>query len=328
MKFSKALIPIFVFLFAIKSNCEAVTFTSYKIDPAKCHRIITRSGSVIYIPENSFAATGPIEIRYREYQNLEDILLDKISMLHKTRNGTKLLETGGMFEVYAYQNGNKIELKAGQTIDVTFAARKDFPDLKVFYYDHTAPDWLLTDKTFKTEKGSVVNTNPNAATSGKPSLMNPNANNNGDGEGEPEDSVSRRKRIEMERLKASVFRTLSIDKMGLYNYDHIMEDANVLIATIEFRLKNDTKPFPGVIYCIQSSLNTVTYHYNGEVMPLPYAANGKLSFFTILNANTVVKISDQQISHFRRADKKEKITLILDQSYRYEQGTLQAILGY
>lgn len=311
-----------LFTFAHLSS-YGITFTSYKIDPRQCHRIITKTGTVIYIPENSFDGTkGTIEIQYREYQSLEDILSDKISMLHKTKNTTRLLETGGMFEIYALKDGNKISLKPGQAIDVTFAARKDLPNLKVFYYDHSNANWLLTDKKYATEKGSATAINPNAATSGKPNIFNTPA----EGDGYPEDSVSRRKRIEAERLKTAVFRTLSIDKMGLYNYDHIMNEQNALIADVEFKMKGDNKPFTGVVYCIHSSFNTVTYHYNGELSPFPYSPEGRMSFFTILNTNTVVKISEQQVKQFQKADKKQKITLILDENYRFEKGNLMSII--
>lgn len=307
---------------AITFNSYAVDFKSFTLDNSKCNKIITKSGSIIKIPANAFGSEiSKIDIKYREYHTLEDILRDSISMLSKVGNDLKILETGGMFEIKAFNEGKELILQGDAKIEVTFAARKNFENLQVFIYENN--NWVLTNKSFKNQN-AINDSTGTKPTSGKYTFM---WACDCDDEAASMGLTEQQFQLQ-ERMNNIVFRTLEIDKMGLYNYDRILDENNIILVNVNFVLKGSKEKFKRKVFCIHNKFNTVTYHYTGLNSPLAYSQEGKLTFFTIIDENTILKVSEMQAMQLNNNIKDKTLTLILDEVIKNEPNKLKLNLKY
>ncbi len=62
--------------------------------------------------------TGPVDISYRSFMEPYEIIASGIPMHVQTAEGTQHFETAGMYEVYASQNGQPVQLKSGERIQL------------------------------------------------------------------------------------------------------------------------------------------------------------------------------------------------------------------
>lgn len=323
MKSFKILYSIICVVISI--NCYAVDFSTYSIDATKCNKLITKSGSVIKIPANAFGSNySKVDIKYREYHTLEDILRDSISMLSKVGNDLKLLETGGMFEIKAFSDGKELDLQAGAKVEVTFASRKKVENLQVFINENN--NWVLTNKSFKNQN-AIIDSTGNKPTSGKFNSSILLECDCGD-ESASEMGLTEKQYQKQENMNNVVFRSLEIDKMGLYNYDRILNENNVLLVDVNFEIKGSKEKFKRKVFCIHSKFNTITYHITGANSPLAYSNDGKLTFFTIIDENTIMKVSESQTLQLKNKVKDNKLTLVLDEVINNEPNKLKTNLKY
>lgn len=89
-------------IFKIKTNHDTI--------------IETKDGIVVYIPADAFDTSEPtVDFLIQDAVKTEDILMAGLSTI--TADGQEL-ETGGMFYVDAFVNGNRVDLKKELTVDV------------------------------------------------------------------------------------------------------------------------------------------------------------------------------------------------------------------
>ncbi|UKN03498.1 hypothetical protein K6119_08220 [Paracrocinitomix mangrovi] len=117
------------------------------------------SGTQIKIPKKAFVdkdgndvAEG-IEIEYREFHDISDIMLSGIKM--NTPDGD--FESAGMFEIRAKKDGEELNLKEGKTIDMEMAS----------YKSGNYNNYYLNDKTYEWEDLGQSTTAPNSRKSEK-----------------------------------------------------------------------------------------------------------------------------------------------------------------
>jgi hypothetical protein len=90
--------------------------------------LTTASGAQVRIPANAFTdekgrpIKGEIQLAYRDYYKPLEVLLSGIPMKYDSAGSSYHFETDGMFEMEALQNGKKLEVKEGKTIDVDVLA--------------------------------------------------------------------------------------------------------------------------------------------------------------------------------------------------------------
>lgn len=88
----------------------------FKIKTAHDTIIETKDGIVVYIPADAFDTSEPtVDFLIQGAVKTEDILMAGLSTI--TADGHEL-ETGGMFYVDAFVNGNRVDLKKELTVDV------------------------------------------------------------------------------------------------------------------------------------------------------------------------------------------------------------------
>lgn len=104
----------------------------YQINTSTDTIIETKDGVVFYIPENAFNTNNKnVELVVQTAINPEDILMAGLST---TSNGNPL-ETGGMFYVDAYVNGQRVELNKSLTVDVPKDEKKS--DMQLYKGEKT-----------------------------------------------------------------------------------------------------------------------------------------------------------------------------------------------
>jgi TonB family protein len=100
--------------------------------------ITCQEGTTLIIPSNSFVSaetgnpiSGKLTISVREYYNLSDILLDKLT----TTSDTSLLETAGMFHIEAVSNYGNCKLRDDKKIEISFPGNNKKDDMQIFSGD-------------------------------------------------------------------------------------------------------------------------------------------------------------------------------------------------
>ncbi|MBD3638697.1 MAG: hypothetical protein HUJ25_15195 [Crocinitomicaceae bacterium] len=103
-----------------------VPFQTFKYNSRRENIIDISSGTQIRIPAEAFedesgnAIKNGVDIKYREFHDISDIMLSGIKM--NTPDGD--FESAGMFEIRALKDNQELKLKEGKTIDVEMASYK------------------------------------------------------------------------------------------------------------------------------------------------------------------------------------------------------------
>jgi hypothetical protein len=117
--------------------------SAYQIDPRKPETIHYISGTQITIPENAFVdsngkpVNGKVDIKYIEYRDPIDFILSGIPMDH----GGGTFNSGGMFKITAYQNGNAVYLDKNKKIDIDFAQLDNPAPMNFYRFDSITKQW-------------------------------------------------------------------------------------------------------------------------------------------------------------------------------------------
>jgi hypothetical protein len=123
------------------------------INNTKDTTIICAEKTKITIRANSFvtsnsknAVTGKIKISVKEYYNISDILLGRLST---TSNG-KLLETGGMLDINVFSEDQKCDLKSGKAIEIAFPRKNEKEGMQLF-----SGSWKNNQINWEVDKNSI-----------------------------------------------------------------------------------------------------------------------------------------------------------------------------
>ena len=107
------------------------------------------NGTLISIPANAFtnqqgkAITGMVSFKYRTFDDAIDIFKSGIPMsTNQERNA--FLQSAGMIELNAYQDGNPLTLKSEKYIDVELASFKKTDGYELYYLNDSA-NWNVTN---------------------------------------------------------------------------------------------------------------------------------------------------------------------------------------
>jgi len=107
------------------------------------------NGTLIRIPANAFtnqqgkAISGKVSFKYRTFENAIDIFRSGIPMSTNQDRNT-FLQSAGMIELNAYQEGNQLMLKPEKYIDVELASFKKTDGYELYYLNDSA-NWNVTN---------------------------------------------------------------------------------------------------------------------------------------------------------------------------------------
>ncbi|MFY8020349.1 MAG: hypothetical protein ACOVP1_04095, partial [Bacteroidia bacterium] len=128
-----------------------------EINPKIENKVQGEKGLEISIPANSLEtedgqaiAIGPVKIELTEIYSDRNSIEKQIS----TTSEGQILETGGMFEVKATQNGKNLKLKSGKSMAVEMPSNNLKEGMNVFVAEKNSSgitEWKITPEKFKVE---------------------------------------------------------------------------------------------------------------------------------------------------------------------------------
>ena len=114
------------------------------------------NGSKVIIPPAAFvdangqSVKGAVDIKYREFHDFIDFYLSGIPMEYDSSGQTYFLESSGMVEVYAEQNGERLEIAPDKQLDIELISeikvpasdRASIPQFNVYQLDEEKRNWV------------------------------------------------------------------------------------------------------------------------------------------------------------------------------------------
>jgi hypothetical protein len=121
---------------------------SYIIEAEKDTSLVYKTGTIINIPAMAFLdekgneIKGKIEIKYREFHDLGEILLSAIPMTYDSAGSQYHFESAGMFEINGYKDNKAVFIKNDKTIEVALSSKNDnTTKFNQYYYDTISKNW-------------------------------------------------------------------------------------------------------------------------------------------------------------------------------------------
>lgn len=134
-------------------------FASFRVDANQGGVYEYPSGSRLVVPAAAFAddrgrlIQGEVDIRYREMHDYVDFFLAGVPLTYDSAGVQYNLESAGMIEIYAEQDGKRVQLAPGKNIDVELVSEiivSSFnldapPRYHIYQLDTFAREWLYQD---------------------------------------------------------------------------------------------------------------------------------------------------------------------------------------
>ncbi|MFM9952311.1 MAG: hypothetical protein ACKV1O_30555 [Saprospiraceae bacterium] len=128
-----------------------------KVNASKGGVLEYPSGSRLVIPSEAFMTDrgklieGEVDIHYREMLDYVDFFLAGVPMNYDSAGKSYDLESAGMVEIYAEQNGKRVNMAPGKTIAVELVSfilrtpNSQIPRFNVYKLDTEARQWVYQD---------------------------------------------------------------------------------------------------------------------------------------------------------------------------------------
>ncbi|MFB9051625.1 hypothetical protein ACFFVB_00915 [Formosa undariae] len=125
---------------------QTITFNADKDTTLICvegTKLTIKKGS--FLDKNNTIVTGNIDLEVTEYYKLSDMVLAHLS----TQSDGKLLETGGMLNVKAYQNNAPVHLAPNTTIEILFPTTSKKNGMQLFSgaWDNENINWTVQNNS-------------------------------------------------------------------------------------------------------------------------------------------------------------------------------------
>ncbi|MEN0004416.1 MAG: hypothetical protein AAF798_09740 [Bacteroidota bacterium] len=133
------------------------TFASYSVNTNQGGVYEYETGSRLVVPAEAFMddygklIEGEVAIHYREMHDYVDFFLSGIPMSYDSAGVRYNLESAGMVEIFAEQNGQRVRMAPGKSIDVELVATINVPNLNIppkyniYKLDTEARNWEYQD---------------------------------------------------------------------------------------------------------------------------------------------------------------------------------------
>ncbi|PCI98681.1 MAG: hypothetical protein COB15_05510 [Flavobacteriales bacterium] len=114
--------------------------------------ITSSSGTRITIPTNTLVDSvgnliaGVVTFKYREFLDQKDIFLSGIPMNYDSADTKMNFESGGMFELLAYQNNKPVFINSEKSVQVELASKQAGNNFNIYYYSSDDNKWVYKSK--------------------------------------------------------------------------------------------------------------------------------------------------------------------------------------
>lgn len=123
-------------------------YSKYRINAEKGAELKHKDGSRISIPKHALVdkngkqLVGEVTIEYKEMKDLGDVICNGIPMRYDSAGKSYDLETAGMFDIRAYQNGEPVFIKPGEELSLHFASTNPEDRFNQYYLDTLKRNWV------------------------------------------------------------------------------------------------------------------------------------------------------------------------------------------
>ncbi len=262
-------------------------FTAYNVDATKCTRI-EHQQSQIYIPKYAFMLKenlyeGIAQIHYRQFTDALDIVINHIPMQYVTPHGEGTLESAGMFEIYATSlAGDTLQFTKGKEITVRLYNTWNQKGMESFYF--TREGW---------QKNTLFQSSPSAM------HVIPNEDDQlwdddiwtYDRNESDITTSSTPIAISYESIQDRNFKTLNIDKFGLYNFDKLADEESIPIYA-DFIVNTSKGLLNTTVYVIYTNMNSVYNYTPGTTQPLLILKGQPFTMVSFASDGSIAKVDD------------------------------------
>ena len=98
----------------------------FSVSSAKEKKILTASGTEIFIPANIFVdetgkkIEGDVKISYKEIRSAAEIMIEQVDMSYDSAGVSYDFQTAGMFELLAFSHDKPVYIQDGKSIEVVY----------------------------------------------------------------------------------------------------------------------------------------------------------------------------------------------------------------
>ena len=216
----------------------------FDFNPSLDETIVTASGNTFYFPKNAFTPEEGVTIKNKTINICIWEFASKKSLVYAgltTEANGKMLETGGSFFIMATYNGEKLNLKQGESYTVEIPFKKSHPDM--FTYYGNKKDGIIN---WTVDKNSAVLVNE----------TNNFADNEIDNEVEMIESDNDDEYEETETEKALDFYDMTAGKLGWINCDRFYQVKEKSLLTVRLKSTEDM-----IVRLVFRDINSVTAAY-------------------------------------------------------------------
>lgn len=107
---------------------------TFRFVPERDTALLCQNGSILYVPQGAFEGAFDgmmVKLEVTEALSKADMVLAALN----TQSGDKMLESGGMIQVRAFQGKRELSLKDNKRLDVFLPSGGDLEGMQVFYAD-------------------------------------------------------------------------------------------------------------------------------------------------------------------------------------------------
>ncbi len=127
------------------------SLTSYSINANTDTLLYLSDGTSLVIKAGTFSTLdglpvdGEIELLYREFHDALDIFLAGIHMDFNSMGEKRTFQTGGMFEIDAQKDGEKLRIAENKSVDIKFGSNYQGGNYSFFYLNPDGGEWEWVD---------------------------------------------------------------------------------------------------------------------------------------------------------------------------------------
>ena len=239
-----------------KNSIPETPFSDYTFEAKEC-KVIQHHQSRIFVQPYTFYLDGKlyegkVNLKYREFVDQLDIILNHIPMNYAENDKHHVLESGGMFELMAYGNGKLLSFAPNKKIQVQLASKFDVTGGETFVLNKKTNNWEKA-----TSFGALADANQKP-TDNKQDLWGDNVWQDGQWSDEIMNdtggivrvsTVNGNTPLSYEELRNQSFKTINADKMELYNCDKILNEQTVPIVA-DFKLEGYNQKLNSEIFVV------------------------------------------------------------------------------
>ena len=332
MKKFRIIFSIGLITISFMSFSQAVAWQFFKMNGNECQIFITKGNSRIIVPANCFwldekPNSGSLTIAFKEYKDQADFILGGLTLRYEVNGKLNTLQSGGMFEIdIKTESAKTLSFAPKKTVVVKFAIdpRFDVAGLEPFYFDPATKRWIKNTRFGKiTESNQAISDNQTDLWQDDPLVAQFNRDPEMDGDNQDggcyiiqvPDPKNPDKMVDTlicpvlyspldsrynSYLSDQAFKTMQIDKMGLFNYDKIFKDENNVPMFVKLKTK-DGKPFELTdrLYVVYKVSNSVIYYSKDELAEkFSLLPRNDIKIFVYNSDGTISRVPDSFWKNF------------------------------